>query len=137
MFGKSSFWLKSNCDFSITKSFETKLLELFQTKANPASKKDFHWVSPGCCQVANPLKVEEEDVDRLCFIGVLGGYRPRHSVILNRSVLAHRASLRITGRDCYPGKVLCHLYPKKIVYQSPCLFSYTTYFFKFPYCLVY
>lgn len=73
--------------------------------------KDFHWVSPGCCQVANALKVKEEDVDRLCFIGVWGGYRPRHSVILNRAILAHRASLGIAARDGFLGKALCHPYP--------------------------
>lgn len=107
------------------------MLELFQTRANPASKKDFHWVRPGCCQVANPLQIKEEDVDRLCFIGVLGAYRPRHSVIL-----AHRGSLRITARDCYPGKVLCQPYPTKLCIRA-LVCSLTQHIsLKFPYHLV-
>lgn len=126
------FLLAKVCDFSITKSSEIKMLELFQTRANPASQKDFHWVRPGCCQVANPLKIKEEDVDRLCFIGVLGAYKPSCSVILNRAILAHRAS-QDNSKGLLSWKGSLPALPNKIVYQSSCLFSYTTYFFRFPY----
>lgn len=83
-------------------------LELFQARANTGSMKDFRLVATGFSRVASPLTVKQEDVNRLCHLGVLGGYRLRHSVILNGAALALRASVRITGRDCFPGKALCH-----------------------------
>lgn len=114
--------------------WKPRQLELFQARAILASKKDFLLVAPGFCQVANPLKME--DVNTLWPIDILGGYRLRHSVILNRAVLACRASVRITARDCFPGKALHHSYPTKL-YQSPCLFTYTVCFFEFSYHLAY
>lgn len=77
-------------------------LELYQARANPGSKKKgFLLVAPGFCQVAKPLKVKQEDGNRLCRTVVLGGYRLRHSVILNRAILACRASVGMTARGVF------------------------------------
>lgn len=93
-------------------------LELFQARANTASKKDFLLVAPAFCQVANPLAVKKEDVNRQCRVGVLGGCRLKHSVILNRAVLVRRASVKITAKDRFPGKALHHPYPTKLCIKA-------------------
>lgn len=65
--------------------------ELFRTIVFSASKmKSFLLVTPGFCQVAVLLKVlqvKKQDVNRPYCFGILGGYRLRHSFILNKAVL--------------------------------------------------
>lgn len=110
-------------------------LELLQVRANPASRKDFLLLAPGFCQVANPLKGKQDDVNRPCCVGVLGGYRLRHSVSLNRAVLAHRVSCQDKSKAPFSCKGAPPSLLNKIVYQSPQLFTYTICFFTFSYHL--
>jgi len=117
------------------KSFETKELELFQARANPASKKKgFLLVDAGFCQAAKPLKVKQEDLNKASVFWVLQTKafgHPKQGSPGTWSLCQGNSK----GPCSWKGSPLS--LPNKTVFQSPCLFTYTICFYKFLYHLAY
>lgn len=79
--------LRTKQDFVVTRSFETEAARAVEARAYTGSKKkSFLLVAPDFCWVAKlskVLQVMQQDVNSPRLVGVLGGYRIRHSFILN------------------------------------------------------